>query len=85
MQISQVDQALWKKVVNAKHGTKNHWSTKVVSSPYDVGPWKYTSKLGPPANLQPSLKIELTIPETLNSEGTSKTGNYKTFSAYWRG
>ncbi|WMV42624.1 hypothetical protein MTR67_036009 [Solanum verrucosum] len=37
---TQVDQALWKKVVKAKHGTKNHWSTNVVSSPYGVGPWK---------------------------------------------
>lgn len=41
-----MDQALWKKVVKAKHGTKNHWSTEVVSSPYGVGPWKYISKLG---------------------------------------
>ncbi|KAG5628727.1 hypothetical protein H5410_000444 [Solanum commersonii] len=38
--------SLVKKVVNAKHGTNNHWSTKVVSSPFGVGPWKYISKLG---------------------------------------
>lgn len=43
---TQVDQPLWKKVVNAKHGTKNYWSTKAVSSPYGAGPWKYISVSG---------------------------------------
>lgn len=43
---SQEDQVLWKEVVTAKHGIKNHWCTKVSRTPFGVGPWKYISKLG---------------------------------------
>lgn len=40
------DTSFSKKVINAKHGENDNWSTKIVNAPYGVGPWKYISKLG---------------------------------------
>lgn len=37
--------SLWKKVIDAKHGKRDNWSTKIANAPYGVGPWKFISKL----------------------------------------
>nr|XP_016486391.1 PREDICTED: uncharacterized protein LOC107806694 [Nicotiana tabacum] len=33
--------SLWKEVINAKHGIKDNWNTKIVNASHGVGPWKY--------------------------------------------
>lgn len=60
--------------MNVKHGTKNYWNTKVVSSLYGVGPWKYISMLGEEFYLNCKFKAgnESKVEDTWLGDSTSQ-------------